>query len=535
MTDFEDREDLLEDDELDDSSEEYSTSEDVPHTDKSSGAEEEEEEEETEDTDDYDPFAEGEYEPVKLYLREMTKRPLLTKEGEVEIAKKIEASRVSLSSRVFLLPFSMKKLASLGKQVEEGEAPLPDIVASVDDMEDEELLEERTRFYVLTQDLRKLFDKYGKYQEKVRSGSAGKIVIKRLEEARDEFLHRFQEINFKEDSLMAFTNEVKRALEDALSIIDLMSAMEQKLKSLGIKNVKLLKNPPKNKPPKTVEYATQYIEWKAQLEELEGTLGIPRDEMRDAYDTIIREENALAEAKQELTESNLRLVISIAKRHMGKGLSLPDLIQEGNIGLMRAVDKFEYSRGYKFSTYATWWIRQAITRALADQSRTIRIPVHMVETINRIIRVSREMLQEKGEEPSPEEIAARVKLPVNKVKAIQRISREPVSLETPVGEDEDSSLGDFIEDKNTASPLDAAVQDDLKHQVERVLLTLNPKEQEILRRRFGIGDDTPHTLEEIGHEFDVTRERIRQIEVKALRKLKHPSRSRWLKSFLRRD
>jgi len=534
MTEFEDKEDLLEDDELDESPEEYSTNLDEPLKDEGEESVEDEGESE-EEADEYDPFAEGEYEPVKLYLREMTKRPLLTKDGEVEIAKKIEASRANLSSRVFLLPYSMHKLALLGKQVEDGMAPLQDIVASADEMEGEELLEERTRFFNLTQQLAKLFNKHERHQEKARMGSAGKIVLKRLEETRDELLDRVRDINFKEDALMTFTNEVKSALEQALSCMDRMNTAEKKLRTMGIKNVKLLKNPPRKKPPRTVELASQYIGWKKQLEELEEMLGVPRSEMRNAYDIIAVEENALSEAKQELTESNLRLVISIAKRHMGKGLSLPDLIQEGNIGLMRAVDKFEYSRGYKFSTYATWWIRQAITRALADQSRTIRIPVHMVETINRIIRISREMLQEKGEEPSPEEIAARVKLPVTKVKAIQRISREPVSLETPVGEDEDSSLGDFIEDKNTASPLDDAIQDDLKHQVERALLTLSPKEQEILRRRFGIGDDTPHTLEEIGHEFEVTRERIRQIEVKALRKLKHPSRSRWLKSFLKKD
>ncbi len=333
---------------------------------------------------------------------------------------------------------------------------------------------------------------------------------------------------------MIFTTEIKNTLEQALSLIDKLEEAQKKLKTFGI-HANRIKNPPRKKPKQAITLATEYLEWRSRLEELEESLGIPSGEMRDVYQTIVVEEEGLSEAKQELTESNLRLVISIAKRHMGKGLSLPDLIQEGNIGLMRAVDKFEYPRGYKFSTYATWWIRQAITRAIADQARTIRIPVHMVETINRIVRISRELLQETGQEATPEEIANRVKLPVNKVKAIQRISREPVSLETPVGEEEDSSLGDFIEDKNTASPLDDAIQDDLKHQVERVLMTLNPKEQEILRRRFGIGDDNPHTLEEIGHEFDVTRERIRQIEVKALRKLKHPSRSKWLKSFLRKD
>ena len=246
-------------------------------------------------------------------------------------------------------------------------------------------------------------------------------------------------------------------------------------------------------------------------------------------------EQQILEAKKALIEANLRLVISIAKKYMGKGLSFSDLIQEGNIGLMRACDKFEYQRGYKFSTYATWWIRQAVTRAIADQSRTIRIPVHMVETINRITKTTRELVQELGREPVTEEIAYKVELPAEKVRSILKVAREPVSLETPIGDDEDSYLSDFIEDKTALSPLDAAIQNDLKAQIDKTLCTLNEKERKILRKRFGIGDDTaPQTLEEVGKEFEVTRERIRQIEVGAIRKLRHPSRNKWLREFISR-
>ena len=250
---------------------------------------------------------------------------------------------------------------------------------------------------------------------------------------------------------------------------------------------------------------------------------------------LTEDECEVLEAKRALIEANLRLVISIAKKYMGKGLSFSDLIEEGNIGLMRACDKFEYRRGYKFSTYATWWIRQAVTRAIADQSRTIRIPVHMVEAINRIIKATRELVQELGREPLAEEIAYKIELPVEKVRGILKVSREPVSLETPIGDDEESHLSDFIEDKAALSPLDAAIQNDLKAQIEKMLCTLNSKEQMILRKRFGIGDDAaPQTLDEVGKEFEVTRERIRQIEVGAIRKLRHPSRSKWLREFISR-
>jgi RNA polymerase primary sigma factor len=278
--------------------------------------------------------------------------------------------------------------------------------------------------------------------------------------------------------------------------------------------------------------AAEYAICRDTIKEVEDIFGISYEEMKKALYILIEEEREIDAAKNKLTEANLRLVISIAKRYIGKGLGFSDLIQEGNIGLMRAVDKFEYRRGYKFSTYATWWIRQSITRALADQSRTIRIPVHMVESINRMTKTIRELVQEKGKEPSPEETAEKMKLPAEKVRGMLKISKEPISLETPVGEEDDSHLSDFIEDKTTLSPLDIAILEDMKKNIDKVLASLTPKEQSIIRKRFGIGDELPHTLEDVGLEFEVTRERIRQIEVKAIRKLRHPSRSRWLRAFI---
>ena len=270
----------------------------------------------------------------------------------------------------------------------------------------------------------------------------------------------------------------------------------------------------------------------AEIVRIEDSFGVSSPEIRKISQEVLDADQAVISAKSKLIEANLRLVISVAKRYIGKGLILGDLIQEGNIGLMRAVDKFEYQRGYKFSTYATWWIRQAISRALADQSRTIRIPVHMIENINRVNRTAKQLVQEAGSDPDPEEISERSKIPVNRVRNILKITKEPISIETPIGDEDDAMLKDFIEDKSIMSPLDNAIQDDLKSQIDKVLCTLSPKEQLVIRRRYGLGEDTPRTLEEVGQEFDVTRERIRQIEVKAIRKLKHPSRNKWLRDFL---
>ncbi|MEW6675426.1 MAG: RNA polymerase sigma factor RpoD [Nitrospirota bacterium] len=461
-------------------------------------------------------FVEGEKDPIRLYLKEMGAVPLLTKEGEVEIARKIEKGRRKVVRVVFSLPFTLRKIITLGRMVRSGEAPLAEIIQNGEEETEEHLLLERKRFFEVTEKINGLYQKRKGYLKRLKETKPPppSALIKVLEENRDKILEKVHDLRLKEDVITTFSEELKRSI---LHIDELHRKIA--------------------KARKKVRYSKSEIEkecerCRKEIEKRESVFGMKFVEMRKALRVLMQGKKEVLEAKKALTEANLRLVISIAKRYIGKGLSFSDLIQEGNIGLMKAVDKFEYRRGYKFSTYATWWIRQAITRAIADQSRTIRIPVHMVEAINKITKMTRELVQEMGREPTPDEIAERLKIPVEKVKGILKISKEPISLETPVGEEEDTHLRDFIEDKAALSPLDVAIQDDIKKQIDRILCSLTPKEEKIIRKRFGIGGDVPHTLEEVGLEFDVTRERIRQIEIKAIRKLKHPSRSKWLRTFV---
>jgi RNA polymerase primary sigma factor len=495
--------------------------------------------------------------PVRLYLKEMGSVALLSREGEIEIAKRIEEGKRDIAFVIYGMPMTIEFILSLREQLKNGKIDVREIVPiqeTEEDFEEEEIERDYEELRLKTLEglnaVRKVSNSLKGLYEKSRQAAKDPVKLKKIKKQidsiREQVVDKMEAVNLHgvlKDRMVQRVREM--AIQIRTGEREIVSC-QRRLGVSGEAGAELLRKLCRERKDflavkrKTgvsednlLDIKKVYQAAKARIRHLETEEAlVSGEEVKDAVKHLDVAEEKVKRGKAELVEANLRLVVSIAKKYTNRGLQFLDLIQEGNIGLMKAVDKFEYKRGYKFSTYATWWIRQAITRAIADQARTIRIPVHMIETINKLIRTSRHLVQKLGREPTPEEIAERMDLPLDKVRKILKIAREPISLETPIGEEEDSHLGDFIEDKKAISPLEAAIRYDLQRQINSSLETLTPREEKVLRKRFGIGEATDHTLEEVGQDFEVTRERIRQIEAKALRKLRHPSRSKKLRSFV---